>query len=200
MTANQNEQALWSEYFKKAMSRPHNLLTEKAMQLNQSGLSSATDCGCGTGADINYMLEQGYQVYGFDQQHEAIELCQQRFDINPSIHLEVNSFENYSYAKVGIVTAHNSLFFAKQDTFKQTWQRITDSIATGGVFTGSFIGNEDSWVIHSPERFCPVTEEDILTMFNAFDIVQCEEQQYIGDTVLQKQKHWHVFRVLAVKK
>lgn len=199
MSTNQNEKALWSAYFKKALSRPHNPLTEKALLLNQSGLKSAIDCGCGTGADLHYMLEQGYHVYGFDQQHEAIELCRQRFDCNPSINLEVNSFEDYDYPKVGIITAHNSLFFAKREKFKQTWQNITNAMTKGGVFAGSFIGYEDSWVIHSPERFCPVTEEELMSMFSAFEIIQCEEQKYIGDTVLQKQKHWHVFRVLAIK-
>ncbi|MCW8348282.1 SAM-dependent methyltransferase, partial [Vibrio sp. ZSDZ65] len=43
---------IWRQYYDKALSRPHSKRTEFAVRLNESNLKVATDCGCGTGSDI----------------------------------------------------------------------------------------------------------------------------------------------------
>lgn len=194
-----NEKALWSEYFKKALERPHSPLTERAVELNRSGLLTATDCGCGTGSDIHFLIEHNYQVNAFDQQEEAIGICRERFSAAPEMSLEVSTFEGYCYPLAGIVIAHNSLYFADRGVFNTTWDNIKSSIAKGGVFAGSFIGYEDDWVVATPERMCPVDEADLSEMFADFDVLMQKESKYVGDTVLKKQKHWHVYHVLAIR-
>lgn len=35
----------------------------------------AIDCGCGAGADIEYLLSENFKVHGFDSEALAIERC-----------------------------------------------------------------------------------------------------------------------------
>ena len=36
---------------------------------------AAVDCGCGAGADIAYLRENGFSVHGFDIEEESIRRC-----------------------------------------------------------------------------------------------------------------------------
>jgi SAM-dependent methyltransferase len=40
-----------------------------------TGPKIAVDCGCGAGADIDYLLENSFKVYGFDIEAESISRC-----------------------------------------------------------------------------------------------------------------------------
>lgn len=79
---------IWREYYEQAISRPHLQRTELAVKLNQSRTRVAVDCGCGTGSDIQYLAQQGYQVHGFDVNSDATELCQARFVENALVEIE----------------------------------------------------------------------------------------------------------------
>jgi hypothetical protein len=57
---------IWRQYYEKALSRPHSKRTELAVRFNESNLKVATDCGRGTGSDIQYLEQQGFLVHGFD--------------------------------------------------------------------------------------------------------------------------------------
>ena len=45
----------------------------------------AIDCGCGAGADIEYLLAKGFKVYGFDIEDESISRCRKRFNNNKGV-------------------------------------------------------------------------------------------------------------------
>ncbi|MEK7166679.1 MAG: class I SAM-dependent methyltransferase [Patescibacteria group bacterium] len=48
------------------------------------------DIGCGQGRNAIYLAEQGFEVYGLDYVHHAIERCQERaerFDLTSKLHL-----------------------------------------------------------------------------------------------------------------
>lgn len=106
-------QELWREYDQKALSQPHLRRTEFSVKLNQSKLNISTDCGCGTGSDIEYLEQQGYQVHGFDINPDSIAICNERFSSKSLIDISQSPFESYDYPQTGIIIANSSLFFCK---------------------------------------------------------------------------------------
>lgn len=54
--------ANWQAYFQKTEQRPYRPLLETAVAADDSGCKVAIDCGCGTGNDTGYLLDQGYEV------------------------------------------------------------------------------------------------------------------------------------------
>lgn len=131
---------IWRKYYQKALSRKHSPRTERAVQLNASGLNVAVDCGCGTGSDIAYLAEQGYRVHGFDISPDAISICHKRFHQSALIEVSEASFEGFSYPTAGVVIANSSLFFAEPTVFNKAWRALTECLAVGGVFGGDFMG------------------------------------------------------------
>ncbi|MEB5557910.1 methyltransferase domain-containing protein, partial [Vibrio cholerae] len=125
---------IWRQYYEKALSRPHSKRTEFAVQLNESNLKVATDCGCGTGCDIEYLEQQGFQVYGFDVNPDSVAICRDRFGSKSLVYITESSYESFDYPKSGVVIANSSLFFADPNQFESTWSNIQSSIEIGGVF------------------------------------------------------------------
>ena len=189
----------WQQYYQKAVKRKHNPRTERLIPLNRSGYKTATDCGCGTGSDIHYLSELGYQVSGFDVNEDALTICRERFANNPLVHVCQASFEHYDYPLAGIVLANSSLYFANLKDFTKTWKKLTASLAIGGVFAGDFMGVKDSWATDFRIPTAPMTKHQVRALFDEYDIVEFTERDEVGQTMLGESKHWHTFSVIAVK-
>ncbi|OOE41777.1 SAM-dependent methyltransferase [Salinivibrio kushneri] len=192
--------ATWRQYYEKSLLRHHNSRTELAIELDQSGLKTAVDCGCGTGSEIAHLEQQGYQVYGFDINPDSIAICSERFSSKPLVKLSECSFESFNYPSTGIVIANSSLFFADPIEFKNTWQKIASSIAVGGVFVGDFMGPRDTWATNFRLPTAPLSKKQVEILFEEFEIVSFKERDEPGATMVGTPKHWHVFSVVAVKR
>jgi len=191
---------IWRQYYEKALYRPHAKRTEFASRLKESNLNIAIDCGCGTGSDIQYLEQQGYQVHGFDINPDAIAICRDRFDAKPVVEVSESSFESFDYPKAGVVIANSSLFFADPSVFNTTWNKIKLSIEVGGVFAGDFMGLKDSWAKNYRGPIMPLSEPDVMALFSGFDIVRFVERDEKAKTTLGRMKHWHTYSVVAVKR
>lgn len=191
---------IWRQYYEKSLKRKHNPRTEFAVKLNESNVSIAVDCGCGTGADIAYLEQAGYQVIGFDLNQDSVEICQARFACNSLVEIECASFDHFTFPRSGVITANSSLFFATPKTFHQMWKRLTDSLEIGGVFAGDFMGVKDTWAQGYRSDITPFTEAQVLALFSEFDVVRFRERDEDGMTAIGKEKHWHVFSVVAIKR
>jgi trans-aconitate methyltransferase len=84
----------------------------------------AIDCGCGAGADIDYLTRNGFTVYGFDVEQESVSRCQSRFEGIKNVILSQSSFSTFSYPKASLVVADASLFFCPRSEFKSVWENI----------------------------------------------------------------------------
>ncbi len=195
----QDRNELWKEYYKKILSNPHRVQTEKAVNLNSSNNFHAIDCGCGTGADIGYLESKGYSVHGFDLHEQSVKICNDRFSGTENVKVSHSSFIDFSYKKSGVVLANSSLFFCEPSEFSLAWSKISDSIVPGGVFCGDFIGLEDSWVKDPEIIVCPLSENDVRELFNGYEIKQFLVRKEDGITALGVSKHWHTYQVIAVK-
>jgi len=194
-----NNSDIWREYYQKALTRPHAKRTEFALSLNESSSKVAIDCGCGVGSDIDYMLQQGYQVHGFDINSDSIAICRDRFGGNPLADVSQHSFENYDYPQCGVVIANSSLFFAEPEAFDTTWQKIESCLVKGGVFAGDFMGTKDSWANNYRSPTTPLSESRVRSLFDNFEIIRFFERDEQAKTSLGRLKHWHTYSVVAVK-
>jgi len=191
---------IWRQYYEKTLSRKHSPRTEFAATLNESNFNNAVDCGCGTGSDMAYLAQLGYQVHGFDINPDSISICRERFGNEPLIEISESSFENFDYPECGLIIANHSLYFAEPSNFQNTWASLASSLVMGGVFAGDFMGVNDSWADHDRSPTTPLTKQQVLALFDGFEIIRLKERDELGKTAMGKMKHWHTFSLVAVKR
>ncbi|WP_087016298.1 class I SAM-dependent methyltransferase [Thaumasiovibrio subtropicus] len=191
---------LWRQYYEKVSLKPHRPITERAVASDQSRYPVALDAGCGTGSDLAYLSRHYGQVYGFDVNDDAVQLCQTRFEPQDAVRVEQASFEHFDYPAVGVLLAHSSLYFAAPQRVEMVWQRMRDAIMQGGVFAGDFLGVRDDWAKGSHHVTSPFSMRQVERLFDGFELLEFEERDERGMTALGHEKHWHTFTVLARKR
>ncbi len=208
-------EARWQKYYAQVSAQPHRKLTAmavKALLLKDKALKdqelktqetelpkTVLDCGCGTGSDIAYMLEQGFQVHGFDVREEPLNVCRQRFAGASGLSLSQASFADFQYSPTSLIVANSSLFFCPQPVFADVWQKILAALPVGGIFSGDLLGVEDSWVNspdHDVSAFMP---SQVDALFDGFEIIYRHERNDLGQTALGRSKHWHMHTLIARK-
>lgn len=73
------------------------------------------------------------------------------------------------------------------------------ALQVDGYFVGNFFGVKDSWV-NIKEKMVFLEKEEVLKLFEQFEIIKFEEVEKDGRTGLGKMKHWHIYEVIAKKK
>ncbi len=172
---------------------------------NADGPKTAVDCGCGAGADINYLVRQGFVVYGFDVEEESISRCKARFQNLSNVRLSRSSFSSYAFPKASLVVADASLFFCPKPEFAEVWKNICECLNPGGVFCGSFLGPEDmmagpkySTVDYWPE-VTVLEENEVKALFASFEILRFNVHKSSGIAPAGDIHDWHIFSVVAKK-
>ncbi|HRG52520.1 MAG TPA: hypothetical protein PLL00_06775 [Bacteroidia bacterium] len=107
------------------------------------------------------------------------------------------SFEFIDLPAANFINASFSLPFCQPDNFEDVWRKIENAICSEGRFAGHFFGTNDSWATNAEMTF--LTEKQIYHLFNSFSIEWMEESEKNGKTIGGKEKHWHVFHVVAKK-
>lgn len=197
------------QYFDATEHRPTrpDLIQAVELVLENPSLSKvAIDCGCGAGSDIAYLRQHNFQVNAFDIEREAIERCGQRFEHDNYVALTQTTFKDFSYPQASLVVADASLFFCPQDEFKTVWQKIGEALLSGGVFTGSFLGAEDTMAGPNYNKdaywfdVLVTNEIEIKTWFKEYLIESFTEHKSSGVTPGGEHHQWHIYSVVATKK
>lgn len=163
----------------------------------------AIDCGCGAGADIDYLISKGFTVHGFDIEEEAISRCQSRFRGIDNVILTESTFIDFEYPKAALVVADASLFFCPKKDFPDVWSKIRECLDSNGIFCGSFLGTEDTMAVPgvNPSRLWPEVaifeEDDLIKLFERFEILRFNTHKSTGITAQGVVHNWHIFQVVA---
>jgi SAM-dependent methyltransferase len=166
----------------------------------------AIDCGCGAGADIGFLISQGFVVHGFDVEEESISRCIARFKDVSGLTLSRSSFSAFNYPKASLLVADASLFFCPRSEFEGVWTKIFECLYPNGVFCGSFLGTEDTMAgpLYNPGDYWPeVTafeEEEVRALFANFEILRFTVHKSSGVTPAGEPHDWHNFSVVAKKR
>ncbi|WP_101758257.1 bifunctional 2-polyprenyl-6-hydroxyphenol methylase/3-demethylubiquinol 3-O-methyltransferase UbiG [Oceanicoccus sp. KOV_DT_Chl] len=165
----------------------------------------AIDCGCGAGADIDYLARNGFTVYGFDVEQESISRCQSRFDGIGNVILSKSSFIDFDYPQASLVVADASLFFCPNSEFEHVWSNIYQCLLPKGIFCGSFLGKEDTMAVsgNNPSVFWPevtaLEESEVVALFKNFEVLRFKTHKSTGKTPQGITHNWHIYQVVAQK-
>lgn len=169
------------------------------------GNKAAIDCGCGAGSDISFLRSHGFLVHAFDIEEEAISRCGKRFENDNGVHLSLASFISYNYPNASLIVADASLFFCSKEEFGEVWNKITDALLPKGIFTGSFLGPEDTMARrdYNREPYWPdvlvFSKEEVKDLFCDYKIDSFTEHRTSGKTPDGQPHQWHIFSVVATK-
>lgn len=195
----------WSDYYKAVANRPPRetlltALTNFERDTPQAESKIAVDLGCGEGRDTVELLRRGWNVMAIDGEQEAINQLLQRSDINTELlQTHVAQFENIQLSfAVDLINASFSLPFCEPKRFPDLWSKIVCSLARGGRFSGHLFGERDSWATDSTMNHH--TLSDVKLFLKPFEIELLKEEDHLGKTALGKEKHWHIFHIVARKK
>lgn len=195
----------WSDYYKAVANRPprETLLTALANMIGdipKTESKIAVDLGCGDGRDTVELLRRGWDVIAIDGEQEAINRLLQRPDINTELlQTRVARFENIDLPEsVNLINASFSLPFCEPENFPGLWNKIVSSIVPGGRFSGHLFGNHDSWAADSTMNHHTLSDVELL--LQPFEVELLNEEDHPGKTALGKEKHWHIFHIVARKK
>ncbi|MBV1884073.1 MAG: methyltransferase domain-containing protein [Pseudomonadales bacterium] len=164
----------------------------------------AIDCGCGAGADIDYLASNDFVVHGFDLEEESISRCKARFKNTDNVFLAKSSFNLFRYPQASLVAADASLFFCPISEFPSVWEKMYECLYPGGIFCGSFLGPEDSMANPGhPSVFWPdvavFEEAEVRNLFEYYEILRFNVHRTSGTTLLGTPHDWHIFSVVAKK-
>ncbi|QIR14681.1 methyltransferase domain-containing protein [Shewanella aestuarii] len=165
--------------------------------------SVAIDCGCGAGSDILYLRKQGFTVYAFDIESQAISICEERFGVDDKVILTKDSFTSFNYPSASLINADASLFFCRQEDFDNVWANISGALVQNGIFCGSFLGPEDSMASGDINKgaYWPdvlvFQEHALKALFDGFNILKFTEHRVSGKLSNGSPTFWHIYSVVA---
>jgi len=165
----------------------------------------AIDCGCGAGSDIAFLRAHDFFVHAFDIEEESIARCGVKFKGDSNVLLSQDSFNTYKYPDASLIVADASLFFCPSQEFSEVWRKITDALLPNGIFSGSFLGPEDTMAgpDYNKERYWPevlvLSTEEVKNLLWDYKIESFTEHRTSGKTPDGKPHQWHIFSVVARK-
>jgi 2-polyprenyl-3-methyl-5-hydroxy-6-metoxy-1,4-benzoquinol methylase len=111
------------------------------------------EIGCGTGNNISFLAENGFDSYGFDASKTAVEYAKKKLKKKKLIsNIFVNTFTSYKYKKsfFDAVIDRSSLTCADMITIKKTIDKIYSCLKKGGLFFFTPLSDESSR-LHGPQ-------------------------------------------------
>lgn len=160
----------------------------------------AIELGCGAGNDTVYLIKNNWKVLAIDRENVEERIAKRLNDKElEKFTFQQQNFENLELEKSNLIVANYCLPFCNKNKFEELWNKIKSSIANRGYFVGNFFGTNDEWNGIKKEIIF-LSREQIMELFDDFEIILFKETEKDALTGLGKMKHWHIFDVIARKK
>ncbi len=189
----------WAAYYALLKDRPPRPTAVFAMRrFRTPGL--AVDLGCGGGRDALPLLAAGWRVFAIDREASAIEtlLAATPAEWRDRLTTLQASYEAADWPDADFVNSSFALPLAPKSEFPAIWRRIRRSLRPGGRFAGQLYGLRDSWARGgAPDGVVAFDRDACLRLFDGYSIELFEEEEHDGVTPRGRQKHWHIFHVVA---
>ncbi len=160
----------------------------------------AIELGCGAGNDTVYLIKNNWKVLAIDRENVEERIAKRLNDKElEKFTFQQQNFESFELEKSNLIVANYCLPFCNKNKFEELWNKIENSITNEGYFVGNFLGTNDGWNGIKKEMIF-LSREQIMELFNEFEIILFKETEKDALTGLGKMKHWHIFDVIAKKK
>lgn len=160
----------------------------------------AIELGCGAGNDTVYLIKNNWKVLAIDRENVEERIAKKLNDKElEKFTFKQQNFESLELEKSNLIVANYCLPFCNKNKFEELWNKIESSITNEGYFVGNFFGTNDGWNGIKKEMIF-LSREQIMELFNDFEIILFKEIEKDSLTGLGKMKHWHIFDVIAKKK
>jgi SAM-dependent methyltransferase len=189
----------WSDYYAKTAGRPPRRTLLAALE-RFAAPGDAVDLGCGDGRDTVELLRRGWRVLAIDTEPEALARLKARPNLPAGAVLETRNarFEETDWPQANLVNASFALPLVAPESFPTLWQKVARSLKPGGRFSGQLLGERDGWRGEKAITF--LSRDAALRLIEGFEVELFEEEESDGTTPYGKQKHWHLFHVVARKR
>ena len=163
-------------------------------------VGKAIDLGCGTGRDTVFLIKNNWNVLAIDRENTK-EIIYDKLNEKEKNRFRFicQSFEEIELEKNDLIVANYSIPFCSKENFNDFWIKIVESINKNGYFVGNFFGINDSWY-NEKENVLFLSKEQVLKLFESFQLLKFQEVEKNGKTGLGQIKHWHTFEIIAKKK
>lgn len=186
----------WVEYIEKTKDKGPRPLLVKALSYVKSK-DEALDLGAGALNDTKYLIAEGFKhVTTVDKENLAGDILQ----TIPSDRISyiVSSFDDFPFVinKFDLVNAQYSLPFNSSDTFLEVFDKIKESLKSGGIFVGQLFGVRDTW--NKEETTMTFhTKEEVEKLISDMEIIEFTEEEKDDMPAVGDMKHWHVFHIIT---
>lgn len=193
----------WTRYYDAAGDEPRETLLHALGRFDDEKARPgfAVDLGCGTGRDTAELLRRGWRVLAIDGEAEAIDRLRARRDLPAAatarLRTKISPFEEADWPEADLVNSSFALPFCAPEAFPALWQRIDGSLRPGGRFSGHLFGDRDGWSDDEDMTF--VTRSQTEALVAGLEVEWLEEIEEDGKTATGKEKHWHLFHIVARK-
>ena len=184
----------WDDYLEQTKGLGPNDLLQEALTYVKI-YQSALDLGGGNLRDASLLIKKGFHVTVIDSNPTVSALSKQFPEQFLEVFIERFDEHIFPARTYDLVNAQYSLPFTPPVTFKDLWIDIVQSMRPNAIFTGQFFGNEDGWSEKDDMTFHE--QKDVEGLFERFKIIKFQEEKGIRPTASGKQKHWHVFHLIA---
>jgi len=202
---NSNEGFSWENYYRLHEHAPHSRHLEIAVKKYLTEKSAALDVGAGNLRDTKYLLEQGFTVTALDPDPMSIKRAEELHHPLLQAVQEVVGKWNAPDNHFSLINAQGILFHFPPERFRHVMQKLYKALKTGGVLCAEFLGTNDTWN-HSNTEMTFLTKEELIAILEDYEIEVLDELERDGTSAASQidgkdeLKHWHVFKVIAVKK
>ncbi|MFA6095745.1 MAG: class I SAM-dependent methyltransferase [Candidatus Paceibacterota bacterium] len=176
---------------------PRPLLVEAVGYVDDKG--EALDLGAGALNDSRHLLSIGFKRVTAVDMDEASKEKAKTFSFAgfTFVHSTYAEFK-FPKERYDLVNAQYALPFNPPDTFNEVFEKIIGSMKKGGVFTGQFFGDRDSWNVRDGKKTFHTIEEAkrLLSKMNIVEFREDEGDQANGHGI---PAHWHVFHFIVIK-
>jgi tellurite methyltransferase len=202
---NKKEEYSWKQYYELHAAMPHTKSLEIAVNDYCKNGGEALDLGAGNLRDTKFLLEKGFKVRALDPSPDSALLAEELHHPNlimvPKLIRDYDFPENY----FSLINAQGILFHLPIQRLKAVISKIKNSLKHEGVFTVELLGLNDDWNKEESEKTF-LSKEQLEELLNGFEIIYLDEyernvtsaaSEIAGTNEL---KHWHKFRIIAIKK
>jgi tellurite methyltransferase len=193
--------AAWRAYYDATAGRPPRQTLLWALERAEAQRSQrrAVDLGCGDGRDTIELLRRGWSVTAIDAENLALERLAARPDLPAAAALTplCGKFQDVTWPETDLVNASFVLPLCPPPLFPALWRKITASLASGGRFAGQLYGPRDSWA--RDPAMTIFDEAGVRALLAAYAVERFEVEESDAITPRGKQKHWHLFHIVARK-